>query len=592
MNSPPPSCLVVARACRASAAVLGLLVLVLVLAAAGACKSPSVANRDGGPRGGSSGPAPERGFGLPDAGMDVPAVDACVPIGCAPVGGRYCGKVGNGCGNELDCGACPAGRSAAALAWRTCAAGRPPRLAPPSSASSRADASAGEWAMAAARRWNVVNARPARPAGPARICFKGGCERLCLQQKRCPAGQDTTVTGTVFAPTPPRFGQADPLYNVRVYVPNAPLDPFRPGVACEKCEDQVSGSPLTTAVSGPDGKFVLRDVPAGTDIPLVLQIGRWRRLVKIPRVEACTSTALPAELTRLPRNRGEGDIPLMAIATGAFDPIECLMRKLGIDDREFTLPTGKGRIHMYRHFGSQLPGGSAPGASLTGDPAALSRYDIVLFPCDSRAEKPPQAMTNLVQYAERGGRLFLTDWSDTWLRQAPSFGPLATWLPTADHLGNEYQAQVERSFPKGQAFAQWLGDVGALAAMAAGMDARCPSTTSTWAGRWPRRCARRPSAGCTPRRPGPASSTSPSTPRSGPRRRSSAGGSSTATSTWCPTRRRLAGVPQLLRRHAHDPAGKGPGVHAVRRRRLRSARCREAPGVRAPAAAPTARRRR
>jgi len=43
-----------------------------------------------------------------------------------------------------------------------------------------------------------------------------------------------------------------------------------------------------------------------------------------------------------------------AISTGNVDALECLLRKIGIEDTEFTNPSGTGRIHIYRSNGSSI----------------------------------------------------------------------------------------------------------------------------------------------------------------------------------------------------------------------------------------------
>ncbi len=280
----------------------------------------------------------------------------------------------------------------------------------------------------------------------------------------CPGGATTSLSGTVVAPTPSRFGRADPLYNALVYVPTAPVGSFAPGVACERC-GALSGAPRSVAHTGPDGRFRLGGVPPGRNVPLVVQIGRWRRQVVIPEVAACADTPLPAELTRLPRNQAEGDIPAIAIATGQWDPFDCTLRKIGIDESEFTLPGGPGRVNMWTYKGHHLGPGTPYGDRLVGDPSLLARYDIVLLPCDSTDSKSPTLQRNLVDYANKGGRIFLTDWSYAWLRDGVrgTFENTVVWKSSGPRLWQaaDFVGHVDQAFPKGMSFWQWLTLVGA-----------------------------------------------------------------------------------------------------------------------------------
>ena len=114
------------------------------------------------------------------------------------------------------------------------------------------------------------------------------CTGLKCQQVSCPNSGKTTISGTVFAPN-----GTLPLYNVIVYVPNAPLDPIPSGATCDACGAQVSGSPIVTTLTNAEGKFVLENVPVGTNIPLVMQIGKWRRQITIPNITACVTCCMP-----------------------------------------------------------------------------------------------------------------------------------------------------------------------------------------------------------------------------------------------------------------------------------------------------------
>jgi hypothetical protein len=268
----------------------------------------------------------------------------------------------------------------------------------------------------------------------------------------------------VWAPTPPRFGMPDPIYNAIVYIPNAPVEPFKTGVACEPC-GPVSGSPLVSALTGANGKFTLRNVPVGDDIPLVIQVGRWRRQVKIPKITACADNPLEAELTRLPRNKSEGDIPLMAIATGEADGIECVLRKIGVDDSEFTEPSGNGRVQMYQVNGATLTPMTPLYGQLTGSLDTLKKYDAVILECEGEHEDKAMAdKQNVVSYTNEGGRLFLTHYSYTWAYDTPPYMGMATWVadgPRPTQNNAPLTGNIDQSFPKGKAFAEWLALVGA-----------------------------------------------------------------------------------------------------------------------------------
>ena len=278
----------------------------------------------------------------------------CVPLTCDSAGGRFCESVGDGCGGMLNCGPCPNGGVCGGAGTPNLCAGAPGCV--PITCQQATAKYCGTLGDGCGRMIDCLGCSgidTCGGSGLANVCGNpaGTCTNLCLRQATtCPAGTTTVVTGTVVAPTPMRFGPPDPIYNAIVYVPNAQVEPFRAGIACDACSGaQASGAPLVHAITGPDGTFRLENVPTGDNVPLVIQLGRWRRQVVIPRVEACQSLALNTELTRLPRNKAEGDIPLMALSTGRVDLLECVLRKMGIDEAEFTAPTGNGRVHLYQN---------------------------------------------------------------------------------------------------------------------------------------------------------------------------------------------------------------------------------------------------
>ena len=294
------------------------------------------------------------------------------------------------------------------------------------------------------------------------------CVGLECAQAHCGNGIDTTVTGKVYAPN-----GTLPLYNAIVYVPNAELGVLSDGVACDKC-GAVSGSPVVTALSTADGSFTLSHVPVGKDIPLVIQVGKWRRKVSIPEVVACTENKLSgSDLTRLPRNQKEGNMPHIALTSGNCDQLGCMLPKVGIDPSEFgTASDGRSKaVHVYHgalEFGDFVPPAWADAQSLWGDANVMKQYDMLVLSCeceehlDNKGGGPTGApFAAMADYLKSGGRIFTTDFMYTWYRYSADPGLKSSIAFRGDAPGAGSPMTIDTSFPKGAALADWLSNVGA-----------------------------------------------------------------------------------------------------------------------------------
>jgi hypothetical protein len=332
----------------------------------------------------------------------------------------------------------------------------------------------------------------------------GPCVKLTCQQTSCrgmgckvtcPPGQRTTVSGTVFDPA-----GVTPLYNIAVYVPNDTLAPISDGPSCDPCDPNtgtslLSGNPVVITKSDTAGKFSLgketiTDVPAGTNIPIVFQIGKWQRQIIMPTVTACQDNPIPDGTARLPKNSTEGHIPHIALTTGASDAMECLLKKIGVELPEFTTTDGMGRINLIGGgFGKNLGTGSFAAAPPSGSTmftpvhpttgadwwdslANLKKYDILLHSCEGSAGqydaandptsiKSQAARTALQQYADMGGRVFASHWHAYWFEKGtPDFMSVATFLnPHGKGLPNPTDTTIDQTFDQGKALAQWMMNV-------------------------------------------------------------------------------------------------------------------------------------
>jgi hypothetical protein len=303
------------------------------------------------------------------------------------------------------------------------------------------------------------------PDGPdPDTCVGFECKPVACAAQQRPL---TSISGTVLAPN-----GTLPLHGVTVYVPGEPPGALAEGAQCGRCTENPSSSVART-LSEADGRFRLYNVPAGKDIPLVIKIGKWRRQITIPRVEACVETGLGAEVTRLPRDQTEGDLPKIAVTTGGEDGLECLVRKLGISDAEVTTSAGAGRVHLYAGTGglqSFSGGGAFPSATtLWSSLDKLRQYDQVLLSCEGAQNpgtKPQAALDAMKAYADLGGRVYASHWHNIWLGAGSGGGPtqpawksIAQWSATDGDPGAALVID-EVMNPLGSPFATWMVNVG------------------------------------------------------------------------------------------------------------------------------------
>ena len=331
------------------------------------------------------------------------------------------------------------------------------------------------------------------------------CESLQCQQVNCGAKglPPTTLTGTVFAPN-----GTLPLYGVTVYVPASDPGALAPGLVCDQCSQDYPGGALASTTTDEAGNFALENVPATANVPVVIQVGKWRRQLVIPNVAACQPSPVDAVDTTLPKSYMDAtpntakdasgnpkvDMPKIAISTGGADALECLPVKLGVDPSEITTSAGAGHVHLYSNFGA----GSSQGANkfttnwagssttagdsftdaqvMWGDLAHLSAYDIVMFSCEGAqfvASKPQTALDAVKQYADMGGRVFMSHWHNIWIggtdptqlgglpaEGIPAWQAIVNFNFAAPQNDASQLAVIDETVPKGMSFATWMLNVG------------------------------------------------------------------------------------------------------------------------------------
>jgi hypothetical protein len=309
------------------------------------------------------------------------------------------------------------------------------------------------------------------------------------------------ITGKVYDPA-----GKNGLYNVSVYVPESPLTALPKGVltganACS-CSALFQSGAYTSTSTAEDGSFTLPNVPVGTKVPLVIQVGKWRRLFEL-NVTACGANLQPDKSIAFPTTIAAGDIndsiPDIAVSTGEADSLECLMLRIGLNASEYVAGTSTaGHVHVFsggktgmgmgmgNGVGTPektvMPGAPVSSTSLWSTQAQLMPYDIILLSCEGGETynaNPPA----LEAYLNAGGRAFASHFHYSWFSgpldttqayTAPAdWGTnLATWAGGSNGGNGPIGGIIDlvlngstAAFPKGVALQKWLTDVDALAAI-------------------------------------------------------------------------------------------------------------------------------
>lgn len=464
--------------------------------------------------GSCTGPATCGGGGVPNVcggGVVVgPDGGTCTPRTCQT---NQCGPIADGCGNILQCGGCSGGN--------VCGGGGVPSVCgganqcTPRTVASCAGLGVNCGFIADGCGGPPVQCGATCPSGSIcglttpNVCGSEGlCTNLCQDQPRdCAGGTNTTtIQGVVYMPN----GRL-PVYDALVYVPNAALAPVPEGVGstCDVCDAPASGSPLILTKTNAKGEFTLSNMPhrAG-GVPVVIQAGRWRKQIVV-QTTRCGTVNLRTSWPQLPSQNNTtfgatqsatNHIPKYAVVSGQADALQCLLRKIGIDDSQFSNPTGTGRVNVYAKsfngsdattryrngfngFNNNTTRNFPTEADLYGDSSTtvanttqLEKYDALVLSCngsgDDRQDTLAGYRDDMKQFADRGGKIFASHWHHSWLEYGPApwntsggvaGGKLATILHENDLVRPlDGQINTAPSFPKGNALADWLVEANRL----------------------------------------------------------------------------------------------------------------------------------
>lgn len=275
-----------------------------------------------------------------------------------------------------------------------------------------------------------------------------------------------TIEGTVYAPN-----GLDPISSAVIWVPlaGATVPGIPAGVACDRC---LVGGTLFRATSAADGSFSLSVGAAGGDYEVVVQNGRFRRIVTV-HVDPCGRTVMSTAETTLPgttdpATAGPGVVtmPRILVATGTNDNIARVLRLIGITQFD--------SVDGGRSASSRVTVESSALGTVLADRTMLDAYNMVFAGCGSlgggRSDALQSApmLASVAGWLAAGGRLYTSDLS--YVLVSATVPSIATWA-TGETVGTYdvhdvgYSASATAIIPgtiDDPDLRTWLAGLGAL----------------------------------------------------------------------------------------------------------------------------------